>query len=304
MKPELCSYGQWEHCLRLHNTEIDLIVTLDVGPRIIRFGFTEGPNEFREYPEQYSLHNDGKYHSYGGHRLWVAPETEGWTNHPDNNTVNWTEEKNEVVLTAAIESGTGLQKQLRIMLEGSNNRVRISHAITNCSPKTISLAPWAISVMAPGGKAIIPQEQFIPHTERVLPVRPMVLWSYTKMQDPRWKWGDRYIQLHQDSNAETPQKFGAFVSQGWIAYSNQDRIFIKRFPAEHKVYPDFGCNAEVFTNKKMLETESLGPMIDLQPQQSVLHQEDWFLFRQVPCGTTDSEINETLSPLIKSRTQS
>jgi len=49
---EKINYGGWSNCIRLSNGKIELIVTTDVGPRIIRFGFINGQNIFKEYKEQ------------------------------------------------------------------------------------------------------------------------------------------------------------------------------------------------------------------------------------------------------------
>ena len=38
---ERVEYGGWANCYRLHNDVVELIVTADVGPRIIRFGFVD-----------------------------------------------------------------------------------------------------------------------------------------------------------------------------------------------------------------------------------------------------------------------
>jgi hypothetical protein len=293
-------YAGWKNCLRLSNGEIELIVTLDVGPRILRYGFVGRENEFAEYPEQFSLIHDGAYHSYGGHRLWAAPEVRGWTNHPDNHPVVWHEEGDEFILVSPKEEGTGLQKSISLYLDKTKNHVRINHTIVNHNNHDISLAPWAISIMAPGGRLIVPQETFISHADRVLPVRPLVLWGYTEMQDPRWTWGNRFIQLRQDSQAKTPQKFGVQISEGWAAYTNIDRVFIKRFPYDAKgVYPDFGCNAEFFTNQRMLEVESLGPLINLKQGESTSHIEDWFLFRNIKIDEKEQSIGQIVIPLVE-----
>lgn len=265
------------------NGVVDLLITLEVGPRIIRFGAVDGPNEFVEYAEQMGTNGGTSYRSYGGHRLWMAPETKGWTDHPDNGPVELRKEEDEAaVFTPAIETGTGLQKQLRISFLSSSTGVRVEHVVVNRGSSPVQLAPWALSVMAPGGTAIIPHERFLPHAEKVLPARPMALWHYTQMTDPRWTWGRRFIFLRQDASATIPQKFGALVTEGWAAYHNADRLFLKRFPFDPSAtYPDFGVNAEFFTNARMLEVESLGGLVHLAPGQSTSHTEHWYLTRGV-----------------------
>ncbi len=41
-------YRGWSNCHRVTNGRVELIATGDVGPRIIRFGFTGGANLFGE----------------------------------------------------------------------------------------------------------------------------------------------------------------------------------------------------------------------------------------------------------------
>jgi len=48
---EKTSYKGWPNCYRITNGTVELIVTGDVGPRIIRYAFTGGPNLFKEFPE-------------------------------------------------------------------------------------------------------------------------------------------------------------------------------------------------------------------------------------------------------------
>jgi hypothetical protein len=46
VKVEKTEYKGWPTCYRVSNGEIDLIVTGDVGPRVIRFGFVGGQNQY------------------------------------------------------------------------------------------------------------------------------------------------------------------------------------------------------------------------------------------------------------------
>jgi hypothetical protein len=47
---EKVKYGGWENCIRLSNGEMELIITTDIGPRVIRCGFIKGQNMFHEFP--------------------------------------------------------------------------------------------------------------------------------------------------------------------------------------------------------------------------------------------------------------
>lgn len=298
MKIDRVPYGGWQNCVRLANDEIELIATTDVGPRIIRFGFIGDVNEFVEFPDQMGKTGGSEYRGYGGHRLWLAPESNELSYHPDNQPVEWTREGDELLLKAPVESTTRIQKEMCIRLDAKKNQVQIVHQLTNHNPFAVTLAAWALSVMAPGGRAIVPHEPYRPHPEALLPARPLVLWSYTKMNDPRWTWGEKYIQLRQDPKSTVPQKVGLLDGPGWAAYANGDHLFIKRFYSNpDAMFPDFGCNLEMFTNAKMLEVESLSPLTTLDPGGTLTHEEEWSLHRGIRFGNSDKDIDAAIKTL-------
>src|SRR5659263_389304 len=72
---EQIEFGGWPNCLRLANDQIELVATTDVGPRIIRLAFIGGRNLFKTFDATLGLSGGTEWRSYGGHRLWHAPET-------------------------------------------------------------------------------------------------------------------------------------------------------------------------------------------------------------------------------------
>ncbi|MYB54434.1 MAG: hypothetical protein F4X77_19875, partial [Acidobacteriia bacterium] len=68
---EKIPYAGWPNCYRLSNGEVELIVTSDVGPRIIRYGFEGGQNFFVELEEDLGKTGGDNWRLYGGSRLWV-----------------------------------------------------------------------------------------------------------------------------------------------------------------------------------------------------------------------------------------
>ena len=86
-------YKGWETCYRLANDKVELIVTGEVGPRVIRFGFLDAPNEFFENKKWLGKSGDDEWHNYGGHRLWHAPEEQPRTYAPDNDPVTVVKKK-------------------------------------------------------------------------------------------------------------------------------------------------------------------------------------------------------------------
>ncbi len=271
------AYGGWPNCVRLSDGRTELVITTDVGPRIIRYNFAGGDNVLKEFTNQMGTRGGKTWRAYGGHRLWIAPEDVKRTYVPDNKQVTWLWRSSTFTVRQPADPFTRLAKEIRIRYE-PKGKVRILHRITNEGRRITEFAPWALTAMAPGGEAIFPMEPFAPHPQDLLPARPLVLWSYTKMNDPRWTWGEKEIRLRQDINHREPQKVGFLNQQGWMAYARNRDIFIKRHQyVPGATYPDMGCNVETFTNHEMLELETLAPLIRLKPGAYVDHTETWSL---------------------------
>jgi hypothetical protein len=77
-------------------------------------------------------------------------------------------------------------------------------------------------------------------------------------------------------------------------------LFIKRVQADPaKVYPDFGCSFETFTNADMLEIETLGPITKLVRDASIEYVERWSLEKNVRiAGWNDAALDAVLLPLL------
>ena len=291
-------YGGWKRNVRLANAEIELIVTQEVGPRVIRLGFIGGTNVFAEYPAQLGKKNEKEWMIRGGHRLWVAPEEKPKTYDFDN----------DPIVIDAIPGGvrtiqppcpmSGVAKSMEIAIARDANEVSIVHLLKNAGTQPVDLAPWALSVMAPGGMAILPLPKKIPHTDRLTHNQQWSLWGYTDFGDPRWTLGSRYVFFRQDP-ARGPNKVGVAHREGWAGYLRGDHLFVKRFGwIEGATYPDGGVNFETFSNQDMLEMESLGPMVTLAPGESVTHAEKWSLHRNVPACKTEADVDKHILPLI------
>jgi hypothetical protein len=298
---EKIAYQGWPNCIRLQNSAAELIITADVGPRIIRYALPGKPNMLREDAESLGRHGDAEFRSYGGHRLWHAPESNPRTYMPDNNPVQVEQTAAGMRFIPPPEAKTGIQKEWTVQMAKDTPRVSVLHRLTNIGIWPVRLAPWAITVMAQGGVGILPLPPRGPHSENLTPASTMALWAYTDMTDPRWHWGGQFILLRQDATRPQPQKIGVSGFPGWAGYASSAGLFIKLFSQDPSLaYPDMNVSAELFTNDKILEVESLGPMTTLEPGESVDHHEEWRLFDAVPLPQSDADVTRTILPKVES----
>ncbi|MBG0771311.1 MAG: hypothetical protein H0S82_06350 [Anaerolineaceae bacterium] len=297
---EKISYGGWDNCYRLSNGIVDLVVTGDVGPRIIRFGFLEKENMFKEFADQMGRTTAKEWMNFGGHRLWHAPEAVPRTYYIDIEPVLIQEIENGLVATQKPEPTTGLQKQITIILSPDKPVVQVNHTLINHNQWLVQTAPWALSVMAPGGVGIVTLPPRGPHPEFMLPTSTLSIWPYTDLSDQRWVFGKRYLLLKQDPANPAPQKIGIYATDGWAAYANMNALFVKQAPLQYgEVYPDLGANFELFTNDEILEVESLGPIDSIPPKGQISHLETWTLYDNVPQPENEEDVIRDIVPLLK-----
>lgn len=289
---ETVEYKGWQRNLKLSNGTAELIITLDVGPRVIRYGYVGGANVFKEFADQIGKSGEKEWMIRGGHRLWHAPEDLKRTYDLDNAPVEWKQLKDgSVRVTQKVEPLTGVQKEMDFTLDAEGAGVKVVHRLRNTNLWDVELSPWALTVMAPGGVEIIPLPPKTPHPQGLSPNQQMVIWPYTDLGDKRWTWGARYITLKQDAR-KGPTKIGLAHRLKWVAYLNGGVMFVKQFGyTEGRRYPDNGCNFETFTNQEFLEVESLGPLQRIAPGKSVEHGEQWWLLKEAGSDLSEAGID-------------
>ena len=294
-------YKGWHNCYRVSNGEVELIVTGDVGPRVIRFGFVGGQNLFKEYADQMGKTGEEKFQLRGGSRVWKAPEDPIATWAPDNVAVEIIPTANGLIARAPVEPLSSLQKEIEVSMAASGTDVTVKHRITNRSLYTLEFSPWTLTMMAPGGVAISGFPPRGKHPINLEATNPLVMWAYTDLADKRLRFTRKYLLLRQDPGISEAEKLGTFNPDTWAAYLLNGEAFVKRTQADaSKTYPDFGCSFETFTNNEFLEIETLGPMTKVAPGKSVEHVEHWSLHRNIKLSEfTDAAIDQALLPLLQ-----
>ena len=280
-------------CASLENEVLKLLITKSIGPRILWFGFKGGENLFAELPDFVTeLPDGGVFHFYGGHRLWVAPETFEITYIPDDSPVEISPLENGLRITKPVESQTGLQKSLNILLMG-NTQVVISHQIANRGLQPVTCAPWAITQFKTGGVAILPQAK---SDTGVLPNRSLALWSYTDISNNNVQWRKEYILV--SAQMQSPFKVGFSNPRGWLAYWLNRTLFVKHADYNAQAgYYDFGSSSECYCNDQFLELETLAPISSIGPNEMVSHVETWNLYKDIDCPRDEPETRALVEKL-------
>jgi hypothetical protein len=287
MKVEIVAYGGWARNVRLSNDAVELLITLEVGPRVLHYGFLGGPNVFGVHDDQLGASGEAEWRIRGGHRLWLAPQGP-LTIEPDNGPVEWEAIEGGVRVTQPAGPESGLVKQMEVRLDEAGSGVEVEHLFENRGAQPLPCSLWALSVMAPGGEAIVP----LPAKDKgALPNQTWSIWPYTNLDDPRFRAGRRYVRVAQQPAQEQAFKIGLAAREGWAGYLWQDHLFVKRFEwTEGVIYPDGNVNCELYVGGRVLEVESLGPLVTLPPGGRASHHERWELHRGVPACATEEAV--------------
>jgi len=277
---EFKNYGR---CVRIANPKMELFVTIDVGPRVIKCNllgqenlmFVDEPRAVSE--DVSSVFGAGKrWYILGGHRLWLSPEDMPRTYYPDTEPVKYELTAGGAVFTPPPQAVNGLQHGMSIEMDPDEAKVKVTMSIQNLGEKPVTGAAWALSVMDKRGVVIVPQPD---EDTGLLANRTLMLWAYTDMKDPRAIFGSKYLMVRQDPAVKEKFKFGINNTKKWAAYANHGQLFIKRFEPNHPAgnYPDNGCSCEVFTNEHFAECETLSELHTLAHGQTLTHTENWEL---------------------------
>ena len=276
-------YKNFGKCLAISNDFMEVFVTLDVGPRIIKCNLKNKENMmFEELERTFSqdvssmFGDDKKWYIYGGHRVWLSPEGFPETYYPDNDKVLYSTFPGGAEFTPPVQDVTGIQITMKVEMAEDKPEIKITHTITNKKATHLKGSVWCLSVMAPGGIALVPQPT---EDTGLLPNRTLVMWPYSRFNDSRFTICDKYFALAQDKNATDAFKLGLNNTNGHSAYINNGQALVKYVEYQHgEEYPDGGCSSEIYTNNLFEELETLSPLYVLVPEKSMVHTETWKLF--------------------------
>ncbi len=276
-------YLRFGKCVRIANDDAEILVTVDVGPRIISYRRTNGENLFFNDLEGKNIVTEpaimetfGKpvFELWGGHRMWATPESMPLSYYPDNESVAWTEIENGVVFKPNAQPVTDWQFTLTVTLAESGTEAVVNMDIKNLRDEVRRAGAWGISQMRKGGMAICPMnrdESVIP-----LPDKMVAFWPYCDMTDDRFAFGKDCFKLSHVEGVNKPFKCGINSAAGWLAYATYGEVFVKKVAYEAgAAYPDFGCNVETYVDGFMLEIEGLSPMKEIGKDESVSLTETW-----------------------------
>ncbi len=308
IKTEIKDYKNYGKVLSLSNGVIETCVTIDIGPRIIYYGYIGGnnimcdnrnafpPKDDNQFQDFFG--KDKKWENLGGHRIWLSPESYPQTYYPDGDEVKYEITAWGAIFTPNAEVENGVQKRLEIKMDPDDTNMYVTMRVTNIANTTKEFSVWGLTVSATNGTLIIPMND---NDTGLLANRNISVWPYTDLSDSRLRFGKQYVTLTQSTDIPYPLKLGFDLNDAEVYYCLGDDIFRKSYETNHKTenYPDNNCSFETYTCDSFLEIESLSPLKQVSPNETLSLTEHWSLHKK-PCNidfSNDESINEMLEKL-------
>lgn len=297
------TFKNFGKCLELSNGEIKALITVDVGPRIIFYGY-KGYNLLFEDVNRH-MHMGGeffdcnfkkgeKWYLYGGHRLWKAKEDIG-SYVPDNYPIKVDKTKNGAIFTPRLQELTKLQLKMEIEMD-INGKLKIIESFENTDDNPQTVATWGITAMRPNGKEIIPLNQA---DTGFLPNQNLVFWPYSDIKDKRFNFSNKYAILKHKKDINDAFKLGLYNHYGWAGYAVGKYFYVRRFDAIDGNLPDFYCNYETYVNEHYLEIEVVSPLVTLSKGESVKMTEYFEVYKDIKFENfSDSVIDNVIKSIL------
>lgn len=273
MQREIRKTQQWGNVLWLQNAGIEIGVALDFGIRIVHLSCEGMENLYYVQPNDLSDNfTKDDWRVYGGHRLWMAPESED-SYCPDNAPVEYVLEDNGVLITQQPDPVLQIRKRIRITFLDDGG-VQLDHSIENLSEEIVTGASWGVNTLDGGGTARI----CFTGERGYNPKRVVSLWGLTDLHDPRVKFQKDSVTATHMADITDYFKIGLYVTPGKAVLTNKGQELTITFVAEPMAaYMDGGCNFELYMCSRFMELETLGVKTEMAPGEAATHTEVWHL---------------------------
>ena len=277
------------HCVIVSNERLQIVVTIDYGPRIVSVTKYGLPNLI--YNER-----DTEFNRCRGHKIRLTVERPSKNVYFDNSAVIYSPLEDGVKFVQTVLEPMQLDLSMDIMLGDDSENLMIVHSVINKSKEAVKLSIYTETPFLHDGFIFIPQSN-VSETDR--PDRIITLWNGTKWTDERLFIGDKYISVR--GNEDFPKlKIGTNNTAGQCVYINGSNSFVKHYIHNRTaLYPFSHCSTYITAHKNFLSMQTASPFYIIDPMEIARHIENWsFPKISEPCGFNDENSIEKFTEML------
>lgn len=269
------------HCVFIYSSDIQIVVTIDYGPRIVSVFSPSKENII--YCEK-----DEEYRRCHGHKMCLLSDAPSGGFYCDNSPVIYSPLDDGVKFVQTISSPVQLEVSMDIIPEGDFGSIMVVHSILNKSDKNIKLSIQTETPLKGDGFIFIPQSNI---SEKDKPSRVLTLWGDSKWTDDRLYIGKQYVTV-KDGKSSSKLKVGSNNTAGWCGYINGTNSFIKRYIHNRAaLYPNCGCSTYAVSTNSYLSIRTLSPFYRIETGEIARLVENWIF----PCSKFICTPNDEVS---------
>ena len=275
------------HCALLENEGIEIMVTLDYGPRIVSVHREGEPNLIynNSTPELQRNH---------GHKMRITLEKSTNPIYCDDLPVRYIPLSDGVSFVQTLTEPAQLELTMDIVFSTDIGSFMVVHGAMNKSLEDIKLSIYTETPFCNEGFVFIPQSNI---HEKEKPSRVLTLFDNAGWNDKRLFIGNQYVTvngnvLETEDNGEyqlvdadlyAPRlKIGVNNTAGFCGYLLNGHSLIKRYVHNRNaLYPFNSCSAFATANDGYLSIQNTGPFYITGPGESARHIESW-IFAEYP----------------------
>ena len=254
MKISKCTFGNWKTAYKLTTAKAEMIIGTDKGPRILSLKVNKGSNIL--FGDETGKMGRDKWKIYGGHRIWLGPETETCYA-PDNAACSVKVEKQQIIITAPIDPVTNTQKILTV--SETKKGFNVTNTVKNTGVMLITGAVWGLTCVSTNAKVFFPWGR--PGNWEMKKICWWKGWAGhgSNISSKQWQPTNDFFIINPTGEEG---KVGTGGYEGWIAatFPEAKTTFVKKFQYQNNAeYLDDGCAVQCYTCDKFIELETLSP---------------------------------------------
>ena len=275
----LKNYGK---CVLINNGSVKIIVCIDVGPRIIFWGYYNGKNMlYAPYEILEDDKNTGQkipadiFFKHYGHEIMLEYES-GKSAFLSSHATIYSILPEGVCFSWA-NAKLGVNVNLEIIIQNNTNSIMVVHSIENTKPESQNFSICSSTSVSPNGILLAPQNT---KNKRNSPNRVLSLWKKTNINDPRLYIANEYIRFNNVENYELPAlKLGINNKNAWVTYSKDEFTFLKHYLHNSNAkYLNFDSSFIIDSKKDCLSLKVLSPVYNVKKNETAKMVEYWSVF--------------------------